>query len=288
MLQRIKYFLQNRYFLVALWMGVALVCSLMVLSKGNYNNYIIFSQSFWHAISSSSLYINYPLEHKDIFLYGIPFTLLIAPFALLPRYIGMILWCLANCGLLYYAISKLNLKRWQFALVILVSVNDVFMAVIYQQYSIGITAMIILSYALIEKEKDLWAALIIVFGTITKLYGIVGLAFFFFSKHKIKFIISFLFWSAIIALLPMLIASPEYVLHSYIEWFETLSTKNDLNMFCSYTNISLLGMVRKITGVATYSDLLIIVPGIILFAAPYCRIKQYKMSLSDFYIFHLH
>lgn len=57
MLERLKKCLQNRCFLVLLWMGVALVCSLMVLAKGNYNNYIIFSQSFWHAISSSSLYM---------------------------------------------------------------------------------------------------------------------------------------------------------------------------------------------------------------------------------------
>ena len=47
-----------------------------------------------------------------------------------------------NCGFLYYAISKLDLKKWQFAVVILVSVNDVFTAVLSQQYSIGITAMI--------------------------------------------------------------------------------------------------------------------------------------------------
>ena len=188
MLERLKKCLQNRCFLVLLWMGVALVCSLMVLAKGNYNNYIIFSQSFWHAISSSSLYMPYPLEHKDLFLYGIPFTAIIAPFSLLPRSIGMVLWCLVNCGFLYYAINQLNLKKWQFALVILVSVNDVFMAVIYQQYSIGITAMIILSYVLLEKERDFWAALVIVIGTFTKLYGIVGLAFFFFSKHKTRFV----------------------------------------------------------------------------------------------------
>lgn len=110
-------------------------------------------------------------------------------------------------------------------MVILVSVNDVFMAVIYQQYSIGITAMIILSYVLLEKERDFWAALVIVIGTFTKLYGIVGLAFFFFSKHKTRFVGSMFFWMVIFFLLPMVYTSPEYVLHSYKEWVETLATK---------------------------------------------------------------
>jgi len=186
----------------------------------------------------------------------------------------MILWCLVNCGFLYYAISKLDLKKWQFAVVILVSVNDVFTAVLSQQYSIGITAMIIFAYVLIEKEKDFWAALMIVLGTMTKLYGIVGLAFFLFSKHKMKLAGGLVFWAVIVFLLPMLYASPEYVVHSYKEWLDVLVYKNGLNQFSINQNISLLGMLHRITG-ASFSDLWIIVPGMILFALPYLRIRQY-------------
>ena len=155
MLERLKGYVQNPVFLFILWMGVGLACSLSLMIKGTYSNYVIFSQSFWHAISSSPLYVEYLQEQKDFFLYGISFTALISPFAALPRPLGMVLWCMVNCGFLYYAISKLDLKKWQFAVVILVSVNDVFTAVLSQQYSIGITAMIIFAYVLIEKEKDL-------------------------------------------------------------------------------------------------------------------------------------
>jgi glycosyltransferase family 2 len=225
-------------------------------------------------MSSSPLYIEYFHEQKDLFLYGISFTALISPFALLPRPLGMVLWCLANSGLLYYAVSKLNLKRWQFAVVILVSVNDVFTAVLSQQYGMGITAMIIFSYVLIEKEKDFWSALMIVFGTMTKLYGIVGLAFFLFSKHKMKLVGGLVFWAVIVFLLPMLYVSPEYVVHSYKEWFDVLVYKNGLNQFSINQNISLLGMLHRITG-ASFSDLWIIVPGMILFALPYLRVRQY-------------
>lgn len=275
MLERVKRYIQNPVFLFILWMGVALVCSLMLIPKETYSNYITFSQAFWHTISSLPLYIYYPEEQRDLFLYGISFTTLISPFALLPRQVGMVLWCLANCGFLYWAIKKLDLKKWQFAVVILISVNDVFTSVLSQQYSIGITAMIIFSYVLIEKEKDFWAALMIVLGTMTKLYGVVGLAFFLFSKHKIKLIIGLLFWTVIVFLLPMLYASPEYVVHSYKEWFEVLVYKNGLNQFSINQNISLLGMLHRITG-ALFSDLWIIVPGVILFALPYLRIRQYQ------------
>ena len=256
-------------------MGVGLACSLSSMIKGTYSNYVIFSQSFWHAISSSPLYVEYLQEQKDFFLYGISFTALISPFAALPRPLGMVLWCMVNCGFLYYAISKLDLKKWQFAVVILVSVNDVFTAVLSQQYSIGITAMIIFAYVLIEKEKDLWAALMVVFGVMTKLYGVVGLAFFLFSKHKMRFVASLLFWGVVVFLLPMLYASPEYVVHSYKEWFDVLIYKNELNQFKINQNISLLGMLHRITG-ASFSDLWIIIPGMLLFALPYLRIRQYQ------------
>lgn len=274
MLERLKRYIQNPVFLFILWMAVALVCSLMLIPKETYSNYITFSQAFWHTISSLPLYIYYPEEQRDLFLYGISFTTLISPFALLPRQVGMVLWCLANCGFLYWAIKKLDLKKWQFAVVILISVNDVFTSVLSQQYSIGITAMIIFSYVLIEKEKDFWAALMIVLGTMTKLYGIVGLAFFLFSKHKMKLTGGLVFWAVIVFLLPMLYASPEYVVHSYKEWFDVLVYKNGLNQFSINQNISLLGMLHRITG-ASFSDLWIIVPGMILFALPYLRIRQY-------------
>ena len=102
MLERLKGYVQNPVFLFILWMGVGLACSLSLMMKGTYSNYVIFSQSFWHAISSSPLYVEYLQEQKDFFLYGISFTALISPFAVLPRPLGMILWCLVNCGFLRF------------------------------------------------------------------------------------------------------------------------------------------------------------------------------------------
>ena len=86
MLERLKGYVQNPVFLFILWMGVGLACSLSLMMKGVYSNYVIFSQSFWHAISSSPLYVEYLQEQKDFFLYGISFTALISPFAVLPGY----------------------------------------------------------------------------------------------------------------------------------------------------------------------------------------------------------
>ena len=114
-------------------------------------------------------------------------------------------------------------------------------------------------------------------GTFVKLYSIVGLAFFLFSKHKGKLVASMLFWAVIMFVAPMpFFHGWDYIVSQYGEWYNSLVTKNGDNQFAIAQNISLLGMVRKISGCATYSDLWLIVPGMLLFAAPYLRFSQYK------------
>ena len=82
---------------------------------------------------------------------------------------------------------------------------------------------------------------------------------------------------------PMAVASPEYIIGEYYQWYVALVEKNadninvlNGNMADLSTNISLLGMVRRTTQILTYSDLWLIIPGIIAFCIPYLRIRQYK------------
>ncbi|MEG0519477.1 MAG: glycosyltransferase family 87 protein, partial [Bacteroidales bacterium] len=260
----------NPTFLIALWLGVTLICCLMKYGKypPRYNNFIIFTHSFLHALEQLPLYIEYPAEHHDVFLYGILFTPLIAPFAVFTPFIGMIVWCLANTLLLYFAIKKLGLEKWQFAFVICLSVNDLFLAVTQQQYNVGICGMIILSYFLINQKKEFWAACMIMLGAMTKVYGIVGLAFFFFAKRPLVLIGGLIFWGIFFFILPMSFTSPQYVIGEYVNWLDALISKNALNMFTDYTNISLIGMIHKISWNLTFSDLWIFLPGLTFFIAP--------------------
>jgi hypothetical protein len=144
-----------------------------------------------------------------------------------------------------------------------------------QQFNFAIAAIILLVFFLIEKERDATAAFFIVLGTLVKLYGVVGLAFFFFSKHKVRFVLSLIGWGAVMFVAPMVLSSPEYVIGQYQEWFTNLISKNGENAESLMQNISLLGMAHRVTGLA-FSDLWLIVPGLIAFAIPYLRIGQYR------------
>jgi hypothetical protein len=154
--------------------------------------------------------------------------------------------------------------------------HELLNAVQMQQFNIAIAAIILLSYYFVCKEKDFWAAFLIMLGTFVKLYGIVGLAFFFFSRHKGKLIGSLAFWAVVLFVAPMLISSPDYIVSQYHEWFVTTVEKNSENLQTIGQNISLLGIVRKTTGCMDYSDLWLMIPGLIAFALPYLRLKQYS------------
>lgn len=259
-----------------IWIVAAALCGLLKYLRGSYNNYEIFKNVFWHSIHQLPLYNAYPSEYFDLNHYGVFFSALIAPFAVLPNYLGVVLWVTANAWLLMYAIRKLPLSKRQHLLVFLFCIMELFNSLSSQQFNVGIAGIIILSYHLVENKKDFWAAFFIMLGTFTKIYGIVGLAFFPFSRNKVRFLYSCLFWAVVMYLFPMIYTSADYVNTQYYAWFTDLASKGSANMFALMQNISLLGFVRKISGASEYSDLWLIIPGMILFALPYLRFKQYR------------
>ncbi len=269
-------FFRNPRTLFGLWMLLALVSALIKFHKCN--NFLIFKYVFWHTWNQASLYAPYPTEYFDTNHYGPFFSLIIAPFAVVPLPIGLILWHVLMALALYVAVRKLPLAQGKQIFIYWFCAHELLTALFMDQFNIVTVALIVASYYCIEKEKDVMAACFIMIGTFVKLYGIVGLAFFFFSKHKAKFVAALFGWAIVCFILPMAISSPEYILGQYLEWKQSLGAKNMENMFSNMQNQSLLGLVRKISHISTYSDLWLIIPGILAFCAPYLRISQYKNS----------
>jgi len=270
-------FFNNRLYIISLWLIITLLSVVKQLVIGKINNYNIYKKVYFHTINKLPLYKEYPLEYFDHNHYGPVFSLVIAPFAVLPDYLGLPLWGLFNAGILAWAITQLPLKSTQINAILWICFQELLTALLGLQFNPMMTAIIILSFVYIEKAKDFWSAFFIVLGVFVKLYGIVGLAFFFFSKHKIKFIVSLLFWSLVLFLLPMLISSPEYILQTYREWLERLVEKNNENTgLNSYQDISIMGMVRRLFQESTLSNLPFLLGGVILFGLQYLRVQQYK------------
>ena len=266
--------LSNRRLLLGIWIILSLVG--MLKFHRSYNNFLIFRGVYWHTVNGTSLYAAYPTEYGDVNHYGPLFSLIIAPFAILPEWIGMLLWLLFLSGWLFAAIYWSGLRKSQQVYIYWFCGFTLLTALFMQQFNIAIAAIILSSFFLIEKEHEGWAAFFIVLGTLVKLYGIVGLAFFLFSRHKVRLILWLAVWSVILFLAPMAISSPDYIIGQYQEWYSSLVAKNTENIHSIAQNISLLGFVRRTTGCMNYSDLWLILPGMALFGLPYLRFSQYK------------
>ena len=137
---------QNPIVLAILWFGVAIRGFWVSWTEGLANNYLIFSRSFFHALEQTPLYVEYPKEYFDLFLYGIPFTLLIAPFSIMPTMVGSALWSLCNALLLYFAIKKLEFEKWKTAIIIWLSYNGLYLSVVTQQYNAAVAAFILFTF----------------------------------------------------------------------------------------------------------------------------------------------
>lgn len=271
-----KPFFSNPRTLFGLWTLLAVVAGLTKIAPHRHNNFLIFRGVFWHTIQKLSLYDFYPTEYNDHNHYGPIFSLVIAPFAVVPDAIGLLGWLVVLALGMYYAVRRLPLEEGRQIFLYWFCAHELLTALQMQQFNIAIAAIIIGSFAAIEKGREVTATFLIVLGTFVKLYGVVGLAFFFFVKRKPRFILALIGWSVVCFVAPMLISSPEYVVGQYVEWYERLAAKNGENTFSLMQNISLLGMIRKISGSASYSDLLVILPGLALFGLPYLRFGQYR------------
>lgn len=238
-----------------LWMIIALLGTLGKVLGGpsSFNNFLIFKGVFWHTLSEKSLYQLYPDEYFDTNLYGPVFSWVIAPFAVLPTPVGCFLWGLANAGLLLYAIHLLPLKQAQKVGILLIGLLEMLTSIQNVQFNPMLTSWIILAYVMTVRGKESWAALFVALGFMVKIYGIIGLVCWFFSKRRWVFTGWFLAWVILLFALPMLLSSPSFVWESYGEWMARLASKNEKNRNALANafmqDISVQGMIRRISGV---------------------------------------
>lgn len=273
---RIFSFLLKKESVIVVYILLAILAGSKQYIHHSYNNYLIFKYVYWHSVDLQNLYLNYP-DYLDSNHYGPIFSLLIAPFALLPDGLGMILWNIANVSVLLWGIFSLPLSLNKRTLIAWICAHEALTALFSFQFNIALTGTILLSFSYLIKKKEFQSAFFIAFGTLVKLYGIVGLAFFFFSKNKLKFILGGLIAFAVLFVLPMVLSSPSFVIQSYHDWYDSLSHKNSLNAsLTSFQDISIMGIVRRVTGNVNIPNTPFLLVGVILFGLPYLRVKQYK------------
>jgi len=271
--------LLNPKYIFGVYLIVAIATALSKFSRGYQaiNNYLIFKGVFFNTLDQKNLYLQYPEQYSDMNHYGIFFSLLIAPFAVMPDWMGIALWNVANTAIFLYAIHKLPFSDPKKALFALLCLQEYITAAVSLQFNVALVGLLMLSAIYIYERKEVQSATAIVIGIFVKLYGIVGLSQFFFIKNKVKFILAGMAVAVLCLCIPMIYSSPQFVIQSYSDWATSLISKNNDNQVLgNMQDISLMGFVRRILGDASISNLTFLAFGVPLFALPYIRIKQYK------------
>lgn len=272
-----KPFFKSQKNISIIWLLATFAAILPKFFRDKCNNYLIYKNVFWHVVHKIPLYTEYPAEYFDRNHYGPIFSLVIAPFALLPDYLGLPLWTLVTTLLILWSVRALPLQSIQITVILWLCLNEYLITAQSFQVNPLMVFIIIMSYCFIDKKQDFWSAMLIMLGTFIKLYGIVGLAFFFFSKDKKKFILSLFFWGIVFFVLPMLLSSPQYILDRYVEWYERLVVKNSTNaVLGSYQDFSIMGVFRRFLNDASIPNTPFLAGGLLLFAMPYLRFKAYS------------
>ena len=268
--------------LTVIWFLFPMLACIAEISRGlgDINNFLIYKQVFWHTVEQRHLYLSYPQEYADVNHYGPLFSILIAPFALMPVFVGCFFWCLLNVAILFYAIKKLPVTILQQRWILLVGVFELITSIHSVQFNPMLCGMIILSFTALEKEDVALSTFFIVAGTLIKIYSVVGLLFFLFTPHKKKFILYSAMWFVLLFCLPMLISSPAFIIDSYKNWFTVLVEKNGQNIESSMNagmqDISVMGMIRRIFRAYQMPNLYVTLPAGILMLLPLLRFNFWQ------------
>jgi hypothetical protein len=246
------------------------------------NNFQIFKASFGHFIHRLPLYLEYPKEYFDLYLYGPIFAILMAPFSALPDGPSVILWNVLNSVVLFVTLWHLPLVENKRVAISWIVLNSSITALLNTQFHALCLALILWSYICVEKKNYFWATLWIVLGIYIKLYGVVGLAFFFFAKDRLRFASYFVFWLLVIGFIPFALGGFDYGLQTYREWMGILAHKNELNENIKNirTDVCVMGMIRRWTGDPTISNLWFLIPS--MFLNGYLFFQTKKWSDPDF------
>lgn len=271
--------LLNPKYIFGVYLIIAVATALSKYFRGSYaiNNYLIFKSVFFNTRDQANLFTEYPDRFFDMNHYGVFFSILIAPFALMPDWLGITLWNAANTFIFIYAIHKLPFSDAKKALFALFCLQEYITAALSLQFNIALTGLLLLSAVYIYERKEIKSVTAILIGVFVKIYGIVGLSQFFFIKDKTKFIVSGLIIAGVFFVLPMIYSSPQFVIQCYSDWYQSIIEKNSANQTLgNMQDISLMGFFRRILGDASISNVIFLAFGLPLFALPYIRIQQYK------------
>ncbi len=222
--------IQDFRFIAVIFILCVIVVSIQkMVHPGFNNNFTIFRMSFFHLIHHLNMYVPYPAEHNDVFLYNPSFPVLFAPFAIPPIQIGIILWISFSAYLFFITVRMLPIKDSSKVFIYYFSIIELVTALERCQTNPMIAILIMLAFIAVEREQIFKATLFTNLGFFIKGYGAVTGIFYFLKKPRIRTFLLLAFWFIVIFALPLIFYSPREIVILYQQWLGSLGEKFNKN-----------------------------------------------------------
>ena len=226
-------FVKKTSFIIWLYIAITTVASIhrYLLGTDHINNFLIFKHSFIHLINNKDLYQYYPDVYSDLFKYSPTFALLMAPFTVIPDFLGIIIWNLINALTLLFAVKKLPLNEGKKRFVLLFIIIELLTSIQNSQSNALMAGLILFAFVSFEHRNVFLAALFISLSFYLKIFGLGAAILFVMYSDKIKFLLYMIFWISILFIAPLITISYEQLFFLYKQWLHLLAndTSHTLN-----------------------------------------------------------
>ena len=191
----------------------------------HYNNFLIFRQAFVHLLEGRDLYLNFPAEHFDNFLYSPTFAALMAPFARLPTWLGLVVWDLAVAAILVAGVrSTPGLDARARALLVWFILPEFIGSAQSSQTNPAIVGLLLLTLAMAERQRAWAAALFLALAGYVKLFPLAAGLLFLLYPERVRLVLWTAAWMVVLAALPLLFVSPDQLAWQYANWWRLHTT----------------------------------------------------------------
>ncbi len=224
-----------------LYLIAAIIVSAQRYFLHHYNNFEIYRHSTFHFFEKVNLYLAYPEEYHDRFLYTPGFALLFAPFAYLPELIGIFFWVSVVLMVYYYSIRLLPFDRKQLLFIYGFTLIELVTSAQNLQTNPLIAAFIVFTFIYLEKEKIFRASVFPSLGFFIKGFGIISVSLFILKRPKFRNFLYLAIWFVFLLCLPLVYYSPAGVIDLYKQWVISLSSGHEV-----YGGISMIGLIISI------------------------------------------
>jgi hypothetical protein len=249
---------------------VAATATRLLFGENPFNNFSIVRFSFYNLLSGNDLYAMHPDQHQDLFKYSPTFSLLMAPFYLLPHWLGLLVFNLLNAYLPYQAVCRLNIPDRAKAFILIFIAIELLTSIQNAQCNGIVVGIMIGVFAAFERNEVVLAALLVCLGTCIKVFPAVTGVLFLFYDRRPRFLLACAGWGILLGVLPGLVTGLDGLVVVYRQWLHLLA--NDPTLALNYSVMSLTQRWFNFTA----PDRWYLIPGLVLLLLPLARLNQWK------------